>query len=109
MARNHGCQDRHFPGKYHSGATGKGAPFGRPSVSAPGGEGCRPGRSLVGRRFFEKVTGIADTGFLVAFGNRDDRHHHWAVHLAREVRARCQVSETSKAAGIRRRICEIVY
>ena len=25
---------------------------------------------------------IADTGFLVAFANRNDRHHEWAVHLA---------------------------
>ncbi len=28
---------------------------------------------------------IADTGFLVAFANRKDRHHAWAVHLARQV------------------------
>ena len=31
------------------------------------------------------MKGIADTGFLVAFGNRNDRHHAWAVHVAREV------------------------
>ena len=28
------------------------------------------------------MKGIADTGFLVAFGNRGDRHHDWAVELA---------------------------
>lgn len=28
---------------------------------------------------------IADTGFLVAFGNRRDRHHAWAVALAEQV------------------------
>jgi predicted nucleic acid-binding protein len=28
------------------------------------------------------VKGIADTGFLVAFGNRTDRHHKWAVDVA---------------------------
>jgi predicted nucleic acid-binding protein len=28
---------------------------------------------------------IADTGFLVAFGNRHDAHHHWAVGIARSV------------------------
>lgn len=28
---------------------------------------------------------IADTGFLVAFANRDDQHHDWAVRVAREV------------------------
>jgi predicted nucleic acid-binding protein len=31
------------------------------------------------------VKGIADTGFLVAFANRADRHHGWAVGLARQV------------------------
>jgi len=25
---------------------------------------------------------IADTGFIVAFGNRNDRHHAWAVDVA---------------------------
>ena len=28
---------------------------------------------------------IADTGFIVAFGNRDDRHHRWALDLAKTV------------------------
>lgn len=28
------------------------------------------------------MIGIADTGFLVAFANRTDRHHEWAVGLA---------------------------
>jgi predicted nucleic acid-binding protein len=31
------------------------------------------------------VTGIADTGFLVAFANRKDRHHNWAVDLASQI------------------------
>jgi predicted nucleic acid-binding protein len=31
------------------------------------------------------VKGIADTGFLVAFANRDDDHHDWAVGLAARV------------------------
>jgi len=31
------------------------------------------------------VKGIADTGFLVAFANRRDRHHAWAVRLAAEI------------------------
>ena len=31
------------------------------------------------------MKGIADTGFLVAFANRRDRHHDWAVNLARDV------------------------
>jgi predicted nucleic acid-binding protein len=28
------------------------------------------------------VKGIADTGFLVAFANRNDVHHEWAVEVA---------------------------
>jgi uncharacterized protein len=31
------------------------------------------------------VKGIADTGFLVAFGNRRDQYHSWAVEIAGEV------------------------
>ncbi len=31
------------------------------------------------------MKGIADTGFLVAFGNRNDAHHEWAVDVARQV------------------------
>jgi predicted nucleic acid-binding protein len=31
------------------------------------------------------VKGIADTGFLVAFANRNDVHHEWAVRLAGHV------------------------
>jgi predicted nucleic acid-binding protein len=33
------------------------------------------------------MKGIADTGFLVAFANRRDRHHAWAVALAERVEA----------------------
>jgi len=29
------------------------------------------------------MKGIADTGFIVAFRNRDDQYHPWAVELAR--------------------------
>jgi len=28
------------------------------------------------------MNGIADTGFIVAFGNRGDAHHDWAISLA---------------------------
>jgi predicted nucleic acid-binding protein len=31
------------------------------------------------------MKGIADTGFVVAFRNRTDEHHRWAVDLARRV------------------------
>jgi uncharacterized protein len=28
------------------------------------------------------MTGISDTGFLVAFANRNDRYHDWAIEVA---------------------------
>jgi predicted nucleic acid-binding protein len=31
------------------------------------------------------MKGIADTGFVVAFGNRSDTHHLWALDLARTI------------------------
>ena len=31
------------------------------------------------------MNGIADTGFLVAFGNRRDAHHAWALELAQRI------------------------
>lgn len=31
------------------------------------------------------MTGIADTGFLVAFANRSDQHHDWATSVARDI------------------------
>ena len=31
------------------------------------------------------MTGIADTGFLVAFANRRDSHHDWAVDVASRI------------------------
>lgn len=31
------------------------------------------------------MKGIADTGLIVAIGNRDDQHHSWASKLARSI------------------------
>jgi predicted nucleic acid-binding protein len=31
------------------------------------------------------VKGIADTGFLVAFANANDKHHAWAVQIAADI------------------------
>ncbi len=39
------------------------------------------------------MKGIADTGFIVAFANRNDRYHGWAVGVAREVREPLLVCE----------------
>lgn len=31
------------------------------------------------------MTGVADTGFLVAFANRNDQHHAWAVEVGARI------------------------
>lgn len=31
------------------------------------------------------MKGIADTGLIVAFGNRNDRHHAWAVEVVKRI------------------------
>ncbi|MGA9042249.1 MAG: hypothetical protein WB421_17080 [Terriglobales bacterium] len=31
------------------------------------------------------MKGIADSGLVVAFGNRDDRYHSWAIDVARTI------------------------
>ena len=33
------------------------------------------------------MNGIADTGFIVGFGNRGDSHHAWAVEIAKGITA----------------------
>ena len=33
------------------------------------------------------MKGIADTGFLVAFANRNDKHHDWALGVAERITA----------------------
>jgi uncharacterized protein len=33
------------------------------------------------------MKGIADTSFVVAFARRNDRHHRWAVDIARQITA----------------------
>lgn len=37
------------------------------------------------QRLFKIVKGIADTGFLLAFAARADKHHDWALELASRV------------------------
>src|SRR5262249_2372957 len=62
----------------------------RQAVYEAGGHRGRQPGSLLARRLFayrkkNKMKAIADTGFLVAYGNRRDRHHDWARQLATRV------------------------
>lgn len=58
---------------------------GKSAISATRREDQRARRSVPAQRIFAAMKGIADTGFIVAFGNRDDSHHLWAVDLARTI------------------------
>ena len=46
------------------------------------------------------MTGIADTGFIVAFLNRRDTHHRWAVRLAEQVDAPLATCEAVLAEAV---------
>lgn len=46
------------------------------------------------------MKGIADTGFLVAFANRNDRHHEWAVSVAERVTAPLLTCEAVLAEAV---------
>src|SRR6266404_153317 len=57
----------------------------RTAVPPAGGCGGGARGPLFPQRLLPKVKAIADTGFLVAFGNRRDRHHAWALDIAQRV------------------------
>ena len=54
-------------------------------VPVAGRRDFRSGRSLNTQRVLSQVKALADTGFLVVFGNRNDRYHAWALELAQQV------------------------
>src|ERR1035438_8737879 len=57
----------------------------QPPVHAAGRRGSRPPNAVPPQGFLRVVKGIADTGFLVAFVNRTDEHHDWAVSIAEQL------------------------
>jgi uncharacterized protein len=80
--KTHGCTCK----PHRSRATGKGHAAGR-SAAVPELGWCDrwPSRSFVAKRLLSKMKGIADTGFIVAFANRNDRYHEWATEIAKRV------------------------
>ena len=64
---------------------GKGQALGDTFFHAPGGCGLGPPRPFYAKGLFPQVKAIADTGFLVAFANRNDTHHAWAIGVAEAV------------------------
>jgi hypothetical protein len=49
------------------------------------------------------MKGFADTGFIVAFGNRDDGHHASAMEVAKNIMIR--PAELAEISGLTWRIC----
>jgi uncharacterized protein len=65
--------------------TRKGSKFGKSSFFEAGGKDRWSSASFHAQGILTYVKAIADTGFLVAFGNRGDTHHAWALDIARRV------------------------
>ena len=40
---------------------------------------------IISQGLFALMKAISDTGFIIAFKNRNDQHHRWALDLARHV------------------------
>src|SRR6266852_8795408 len=85
MAQRNVAQDGRAEGPNHSRATGQGQKRRKASVSSPCRHDRRTGRSVATKRLLADMRAIADTGFLVAFANRNDHHHAWAVEVAARV------------------------
>lgn len=86
MAGGHGCSHGSVTGTTRTrtiGASASGPWW--PRVPASGWRGARAEGPLATEGLPAAVKGIADTGFLVAFANRSDSHHDWAVGVAEQV------------------------
>jgi uncharacterized protein len=69
------------------GATGRDEVRGwEAEIYAPCRGGIGTARFVVAKRLFAKMKAIADTGFIVAFGNHEDTHHSWAVDISKRIR-----------------------
>jgi uncharacterized protein len=57
----------------------------RAKLSCSGRKDIWASRPLQAKRLLARVKAIADTGFLVAFVNRNDADHSWALAIARQL------------------------
>ena len=86
MAGGDGARTRGLEGTNRQGAPSAGSGKGRAAqIHAPGGEHRWAQEPVFAQGISAPVKGIADTGYLVAFANRGDQHHAWAVSLARDI------------------------
>jgi uncharacterized protein len=63
----------------------EGSRLGKSSFSAACGRYRWLTSSFHAQGIFTHLKAIADTGFLVAFGNRRDAHHAWAIEVAHHI------------------------
>jgi len=85
VARTDGPQNRRAQGPHHPRGVRKGpqpktAPVPVVGRHHPGSRGF-----LDAKRLLPQMKAIADTGFLVAFCNRKDHHHQWAMGISERV------------------------
>ena len=86
MAGGSGRAERGVPEPDRPGTVGEGPCEPRhEGVHAPRRLSERLPRPLDSQGLRATVKGIADTGFLLAFANRNDMHHAWAVDVASRV------------------------
>src|SRR5260370_27709957 len=79
MAQRNVAQNGCAEGPNHSGATGQGPKRRGASVSSSCRHDRRPRWPVEAKRLLAEMTAIADTGFSVAFANRNDHYHAWAA------------------------------
>lgn len=85
MARGDGPQDGRPEGSNYPGTVGKGQKIREPGLPPAGRCRDRARGFVYTEGLLAQVKAIADTGFLVAFGNRKDQYHAWARSLATRV------------------------
>ena len=85
MAGSNGSRIGRLPWRAYPHGTGKSSKGFQTSVLAPSGGRGGPARSIHAQGLLKEMKGIADTGFLVAFGNRRDTYHHWALGIAKSL------------------------
>ncbi len=85
MAQRNCPGDRTAARPNRSRSVGEGKNLGKTFVPPPRRFRLRARQPLPKKRLLSQVKAIADTGFLVAFWNRNDAFHSWAVSLAKRV------------------------
>ena len=79
------AQDRSATWPDYPGRTGKGKKIRNSSFPKARRRYRWTKRSFEPQRLLQEMNAIADSGFLVGFGNRNDQYHSWALEIANRV------------------------